>query len=91
MSTTMTALVAVLVAVGVLGLGALEIWLFWKLGECEVRRRAERAGAVQPAMSPRERRRDEHDRPVIARGSQLASARDDVVGTQRSKAGQGRR
>jgi hypothetical protein len=63
MSTALTALAIVFVTFGVVSLGALEIWLFWKLGECEARRRAERAGAIQPATSPRERRRGEDARP----------------------------
>ena len=66
MSTAMTTLVIALVTLGVLGLGAIELWLFWKLGEYDDRRRPGRAGTTQPAVRPSERRRDGHDRHVIA-------------------------
>jgi hypothetical protein len=50
MTSPMTALAIVFVSIGVLGLGALELWLFWLLGECSDRARREGAGVRELAL-----------------------------------------
>ncbi|MGN6168107.1 MAG: hypothetical protein ACTHQQ_08020 [Solirubrobacteraceae bacterium] len=83
----MTALVVVLITIGVLGLGALEIWLFWMLGAGNDRDRRGRASTGRLPASSSERRRGEHDRIAVPRDPQKVHGRE-RVGKRRTDAGQ---